>query len=115
MTNEEVVDILDLQAKLMELHGENAFKSRAFSGAAYRLDKLRYDFTGRTQKDIENIEGVGKSISKFIFELIEHGSAKEQDELIAKTPVGVIDMLGVKGLGPKKVASIWKELGIESV
>ncbi len=115
MTNEEVVDSLELQAKLMELHGENSFKSKAFSGAAYRLDKLRYDFNGRTQKDIESIEGIGKSISKFIFELIEHGSAKEQDELIAKTPEGVIDMLGVKGLGPKKVALIWKELGIESV
>ncbi|MBK7310384.1 MAG: PHP domain-containing protein [Sphingobacteriaceae bacterium] len=115
MTNEEVVDILDLQAKLMELHGENSFKSRAFSGAAYRLDKLRYDFTGRTQKDIESIEGIGKSISKFICELLEHGSAKEQDELINKTPPGVIDMMGIKGLGPKKVHAIWKELDIESV
>lgn len=115
MTNEEVVDSLELQAKLMELHGENSFKARAFSGAAYRLDKLRYDFNGRTQKDIESIEGIGKGISKFIVELIEHGSAKEQDELIERTPAGVIEMLGVKGLGPKKVASIWKELGIESV
>lgn len=115
MTNEEVVDILDLQAKLMELHGENSFKSRAFSGAAYRLDKLRYDFTGRTQKDIESIEGIGKSISKFIFELLEYGSAKEQDELIEKTPPGVIDMMSIKGLGPKKVHAIWKELDIESV
>lgn len=115
MTNEEVVDILDLQSKLIDLHGENSFKAKAFASAAYRLDKLRYDFTGRTQKDIESIEGIGKGIAKFIIELIEHGSAKEQDELIAKTPEGVIDMLGVKGLGPKKVAAIWKELGIESI
>jgi DNA polymerase (family X) len=115
MTNEEVVDILELQSKLMDLHGENSFKAKAFASAAYRLDKLRYDFTGKTQQDIESIEGIGKSISKFIFELIQHGSAKEQDELIQRTPVGVIDMLGVKGLGPKKVASIWKELNIESV
>jgi DNA polymerase (family 10) len=115
MTNEEVVDILDLQSKLIDLHGENSFKAKAFASAAYRLDKLRYDFNGRTEKDIESIEGIGKSIAKFIMELLEHGSAKEQDVLIEKTPVGVIDMLGVKGLGPKKVAAIWKELQIESV
>jgi DNA polymerase (family 10) len=115
MTNEEVVDILDLQSKLIDLHGENSFKAKAFASAAYRLDKLRYDFTGRTEKDIESIEGIGKSIAKFIVELLEHGSAKEQDVLIERTPVGVIDMLGVKGLGPKKVAAIWKELQIESV
>jgi DNA polymerase (family 10) len=115
MTNEEVVDILDLQSKLIDLHGENSFKAKAFASAAYRLDKLRYDFAGRTEKDIESIEGIGKSIAKFIMELLEHGSAKEQDVLIEKTPPGVIDMLGVKGLGPKKVAAIWKELNIESV
>ncbi len=115
MTNEEVVDSLDLQSKLIDLHGGNTFKAKAFASAAYRLDKLRYDFTGKTEKDIEAIEGIGKGIGKFITELLEHGSAKEQDEYIAKTPVGVIDMLGVKGLGPKKVAAIWKELNIESV
>lgn len=115
MTNEEVVDSLDLQSKLIDLHGGNTFKAKAFASAAYRLDKLRYDFTGKTEKDIEAIEGIGKGIGKFITELLEHGSAKEQDEYIAKTPVGVIDMLGIKGLGPKKVAAIWKELNIESV
>jgi DNA polymerase (family 10) len=115
MTNEEVVDSLDLQSKLIDLHGGNSFKAKAFASAAYRLDKLRYDFIGKTEKDIEAIEGIGKGIGKFITELLEHGSAKEQDEYIAKTPVGVIDILGVKGLGPKKVAAIWKELHIESV
>src|SRR5574343_208346 len=44
-----------------------------------------------------------------------HGSAKEQDELLERTPSGIIDILHIKGLGPKKVHAIWKDLGIESV
>jgi DNA polymerase (family 10) len=115
MTSDEIIETLELHAKLLELHGENAFKIKAFSNAAYKLNKLRYDFDGRSKEDIDKIEGIGKSISKFIYELIQHGSAQEHDELIEKTPPGVGDMLGIKGLGPKKVNAIWKELGIESV
>ncbi len=115
MTSDEIVETLEMHAKLLELHGGNPFKIKAFAGAAYRLDKLRYDFENKTQEDIDKIEGVGKSISKFIFELIQHGSAKEQDELLEKTPAGVVEILTIKGLGPKKVHAIWKELGCESV
>lgn len=115
MTSDEVVEALELQAKLMELHNENQFKVKAFAAAAYKLDKLRFNFIGKSKEDIDSIEGIGKSISKFIFELVQHGSAQELDELIAKTPEGIIDILNIKGLGPKKVQTIWKDLGIETV
>lgn len=115
MSSDEIIETLELHAKLLELHNENPFKTKAFAAAAYKLNKLRFDFEGKSKEDIDKIEGIGKSISKFISELIEHGSAKEQDELLEKTPLGVVDMLGIKGLGPKKVHAIWKELGIESV
>lgn len=115
MTSDEIIDTLELHAKLLELHGENAFKVKAFLNAAFKLNKLRYEFEGKSQEEIDNIEGIGKSISKFISELIQHGSAKEQDQLLEKTPEGIVEMLGIKGLGPKKVHAIWKELGCESV
>ncbi|MDX2172427.1 MAG: PHP domain-containing protein [Bacteroidota bacterium] len=115
MTNDEITDALDLTAKLMELHGENSFKTKAYTNAAYKLDKLRYDFENKTAKDIEAIEGIGKGIASKILELMTSGTTKELTELFEKTPQGVVQMLGIKGLGPKKVAQLWKELEVESI
>ncbi len=115
MNNDDILDALDITAKLMELHNENPFKSKAYANAAYKLSKLRYDFEGKTREDIESIEGIGKGISTKIFELMSTGTTAEFSEMVGKTPVGVIEMLGIKGLGPKKVRQLWQELSLESV
>ncbi|MBA3664946.1 MAG: DNA polymerase/3'-5' exonuclease PolX [Bacteroidetes bacterium] len=115
MTNDDICDALELSGKLLELHGENPFKIKAYTNSAYKLSKLRYDFEGKTLKDIETIEGIGKSISGKIYELMQNGTTHELQELMEKTPVGVIQMLSVKGLGPKKVGQLWRELQLESV
>jgi DNA polymerase (family 10) len=115
MNNDDICDALELSGKLLELHNGNPFKIKAYAGAAFRLSKLRYNFEGKTLQEIEGIEGVGKSIASKIFELMQTGSTEELKELVEKTPVGVIDMMSVKGLGPKKVALLWHELHIESI
>ncbi|MCW3075676.1 MAG: hypothetical protein JWO32_285, partial [Bacteroidetes bacterium] len=115
MNNDDICEALELSGKLLELHGENPFKIKAYTNSAYKLSKLRYDFEGKSLKDIESIEGIGKSISTKIIELIQTGSTTELQELINKTPVGVVQMLSVKGLGPKKVGQLWRELQIENV
>jgi len=115
MSNEEICDALELSGKLLELHNDNPFKAKAYANTSYKLSKLRYDFEGKSLKDIEGIEGVGKSIAAKIHELMQNGITAELQELINKTPHGVIEMLGVKGLGPKKVGQLWRELQIESV
>lgn len=115
MSNDEVCDALELTGKLMELHGENPFKTKAYANAAYKLGKLRYDFEGKTPSDIEAIEGIGKGISAKIIELLQNGTTKELQALLEKTPPGIIDMMGVKGLGVKKVGQLWQELSIESI
>jgi DNA polymerase (family 10) len=115
MNSDDICDALDLSGKLLELHGENPFKIKAYSNASYKLSKLRYDFAGKTLKDIECIEGIGKGIASKIIELMETGITIELRELLDKTPRGVVEMLGVKGLGPKKVKQLWHELQLESV
>jgi DNA polymerase (family X) len=115
MSNDEVCDAIELTGKLMELHGENPFKTKAYANAAYKLGKLRYDFEGKTPSDIEAIEGIGKGISAKIIELLQNGTTKELQVLLEKTPPGIIDMMGVKGLGVKKVGQLWQELSIESI
>jgi len=115
MNSSDVIDALEITAKLMELHNENPFKTKAYANAAYKLSKMRYDFEGKSKEDIESIEGIGKGISAKIFDLMTSGTTAEFADMIARTPPGVIEMLGIKGLGPKKVRQLWQELEIESV
>ncbi|MDO9001722.1 MAG: PHP domain-containing protein [Bacteroidota bacterium] len=115
MNSDEIIDALEITAKLLELHNENPFKVKAYTVAAYKLSKLRYDFEGKSQEDIEAIEGIGKGISSKINELIKTGSTLELSELLKKTPEGIVKMLGIKGLGPKKIRQLWNELNLESV
>lgn len=115
MTSDDIIDAIELTGKLMDLHNENPFKSRAYANAAFRLSKLRYDFNGKTQQDIESIEGLGKGVAGKITELIATGTTVELSKLLSSTPAGVIDMLSVKGLGPKKVRQLWLDLQVESI
>ncbi len=111
----EIADALDLLAKLLELHDENTFKAKSYSNTAFRLSRTNIDLGGKTKDELEKMEGIGKSAAKKIVEMKETGTIDELEKLLEKTPAGVIEMMSVKGLGPKKVRQLWKELGIESV
>lgn len=115
MNTSDIAEVLDITAKLMELHEENPFKIKALSSAAYKLSKTRIDLDNKSSEEIEKIEGVGKGIAAKITELLNTGTTSEFESLKNKTPIGVIEMMGVKGLGPKKVRQLWKELDVESV
>jgi DNA polymerase (family 10) len=114
METEEIADGLKLTAQLMELHNENPFKVRSLSNAAFKLDKTNISLEGKTLAELEAIEGIGKGIAQKIIEFNEQGTTAELKALLEKTPAGVIEMLGIKGIGPKKVGQLWQELQIES-
>lgn len=116
MTNSEIIDTLELTARLLELHNADGFKIRAYSGAAFNLDKL----TDRQIADLSfgeltAIQGVGKGVAGKIVELVEKGKIKETEELLAATPPGVLEMFRIKGIGPKKIAALWHEAGMETI
>ncbi len=115
MENKPVARKLRLLSQLMELHNENPFKVKSMANAAFKVDKLPYPIASKTTAEIEKIDGVGKSIAAKISELLQTGTITDIEDLLAKTPQGVVEMMGIKGIGPKKVAIIWKDLGIESV
>jgi DNA polymerase (family 10) len=114
MTTEQICDALELTSKLMDLHGENPFKVKALGSAAYRIGKSGVELEGKTLEELEQIEGIGKSIASKINEFNINGTSKELALLMEKTPAGVIEMLGIKGIGPKKVGQLWKQLQVES-
>ncbi|MBU1822932.1 MAG: DNA polymerase/3'-5' exonuclease PolX [Bacteroidetes bacterium] len=116
MTNSEIVETLELTARLLELHEADAFKIRAYGAAAFNLDKLtNQEIAGLPFGDLINIQGVGKGVAGKIIELVEKGAIAETEELLQKTPAGVLEMFKVKGIGPKKIAVLWRELGIETL
>lgn len=99
----------------MELFNENPFRTKAMASASFRIDKLPFPAASATIDQLSTQPGVGKSTAEKVMAILETGSFPELDKLIAKTPVGVLDMLTIKGLGPKKIRTIWGDLGIDSV
>ena len=114
MTNSKIADNLKLMANLLELLEENPFKIKSLLNASFKVDKLDVDLSTLSIKEIEQLEGIGKSIAAKINEFNTTGSAQELNELFLKVPTGVVQMMDIKGIGPKKVATLWKQLGIES-
>jgi DNA polymerase (family X) len=115
LSNKQLSNIIKLNAQLLELHNGNEFKIKTLTNAAFRLGRIEQPLYGLLASELEKIEGIGKSIASKIAEISLTGTCVELQELFAKTPEGVIDIMNIKGIGPKKVALIWKELEVESV
>lgn len=105
---------LKLSIQLMELHDENTFKIRSYQSALIALERGDQDIMTLSESDLAKINGVGKSILEAIRQLKVTDSFALLDELIGKTPEGILEVLQIKGLGPKKVKILWEELGITS-
>jgi DNA polymerase (family 10) len=115
MDNYQIADIFSLLSKLMDIHGENSFKSKTYSSAAFAIEKLTIQLAETPLEKIASIKGIGNSCAQKIEELLNTGELKMLNEIILSTPPGIIEMLNVKGLGPKKINTIWKEMEIETV
>jgi DNA polymerase (family 10) len=114
MENKLIAGQLKLLAQLMELHEQNAFKIRSIANAAFKVDKLPYKLATKSIEEINQIDGIGKSIAAYIKQVLETGFITDLQDLLNSTPEGVVEMLHIKGIGPKKVAIIWNQLGIEN-
>ncbi len=114
MTNKEIAGSFDLLAKVMELHSENPFKIRSYQNAYLNLRKLDKPLGSIPLEELKDIQGIGDAIADKIQSLVNTGSMPTLEKYLAKTPPGVIDMLRIHGLGPKKVAILWKEHGFTS-
>jgi len=115
MDNYQIAENFSLLAKLMDIHGENSFKAKSYAAAAFNIEKLPMQLTDTPHEKIFQIKGIGESTGKKIIEIIETGSLQALQEIVDKTPRGVIEMLNLKGIGPKKISTIWKEMEIESI
>ena len=115
MTNDNIADQFSLLAKLMDIHGENSFKTKSYSSAAFTIEKLPSPLTDTPADQLTSIKGIGATIAHKITEIIETGELPLLREYINKTPAGILEMLRIKGLGPKKIATIWKDMEVGSL
>ena len=115
MDNYEIADAFSLLGKLMDVHGENSFKSKSYSIAAYHIEKIPEPLISIEKDKIAGLKGIGDSSAKKIIELLETGKLKILQEIIERTPLGILEMMNIKGIGPKKISVIWKEMEIESI
>jgi len=118
MDNKQISKILQQIGDILEIRGDDKFRVIAYRNAA--LGVLNYPGDLRsiyknTPDEIEKIPGVGKNIKKYIIELIENGDAKEFIEIRKSIPIGLLEILEVRGIGPKKVKLFYTDLGIDSV
>jgi DNA polymerase (family 10) len=115
MENDQIVDVLELVVKLWDLHGVNEFKSKNLAFAARGLDKFPGLISGLTEAGLLAIPGVGKVVVQLVQEVAATGTCSDLEQIMEQTPPGLLHLLKIKGLGPKKVRSIWQELGITEI
>jgi DNA polymerase (family 10) len=113
--NYAIVDQFSLLSKLMDIHQENSFKSKSYAAAAFNIEKLPVQLSEVAREELAGLKGIGSSTASKIIEILDTGKLHMLEELIAKTPHGILEMMHIKGLGPKKISTIWKEMGIETI
>src|SRR5262249_27936268 len=116
MDKDQLAQILVNIATLLELKGENPFKSRAYLNAARALEGMSEPLDKvLAENRLSEVRGIGESIQKKITELISTGRLEYYEELKSATPPGLVLMLEIPGLGPKKIKAVHDELGLETI
>ncbi len=116
MKKEDVAAILEEIGVLLELKGENPFKTRAYHNAARLVKSLSADLVDLVQSgEIRNIKGIGSALADKITELVTTGRLEYYENLRAEFPDSLLELLRIPGLGPKKIKKLYEELGIQSI
>src|SRR5580658_3181255 len=116
MTKEQIAEILSEIGTLLELKGEVVFKTRAYANAARTLESLSEPLDKLIAENrLGDIKGIGEALQKKITELAATGKLAYYDELKASVAPGLLEMLQIQGLGPKKVKVLHDKLGVDSV
>ncbi|MCS6977685.1 MAG: DNA polymerase/3'-5' exonuclease PolX [Gemmatales bacterium] len=116
MDKSRVAAILDEIGTLLELKGENPFRANAYHNAARAIEQLEGNLEELVaQKRLGEIKGIGESMQEKITTLMTTGRLPYYEELRASLPHGLVEMLRIPGLGPKKVKALYDELGIDSL
>jgi DNA polymerase (family 10) len=116
MDNRGIASLLGQIGVFSELSGENPFKARAFQNVARSIEKHPESVAELcAQGRLREIKGIGKSIEEVIQDAVANGRSQLLEELKAKFPPGITELLSLSGMGPKKVKTVFDMLGIATI
>ena len=116
MKNFEVARQFDLMADLLEIRGENPFRIRAYRRAALNLQSLTEDVEVLArERRLEEIPGIGADLAGKIAEYLQTGRMKDLEAARKGIPTGVVELMGIPGIGPKTARLLYEKQGVTSV
>jgi DNA polymerase (family X) len=116
MKNQDIADIFNEIGDMLDILGEDAFRIISYRRAARQMEALTDDVEDLVRQGrAKSIPGIGAALAEKVEEFITTGKVGYHQELRARFPPGVLDMLRVRGIGPKKVKVLWQELGISNI
>ncbi len=118
MDNQRIAQIFQEIGDILDINGENRFRVLAYQKASQNILNLPRelrDVYNENPKKLEEIPGIGKDLASKIVEMITTGKCTYHQELLKKFDKGLLDILRVRGVGPKKVKLFYSELGIDSI
>ncbi|HEX8904088.1 MAG TPA: helix-hairpin-helix domain-containing protein, partial [Longimicrobiaceae bacterium] len=112
----EVAGVLSEISMLLEVVGGDPFRAKAYATAARRIEATGADLVQLAAEGrLTSLPGVGGGIAEVIRELVETGTSSLYERLAAETPIGLYDLMRIKGLGPKRIRTLYADLGIDSL
>ncbi len=116
MDKRDVARVLEQIAVILEIKGENPFKVRAYENAARAIDALEDDLAILVKEErLTQVRGIGSSIATNVTELVKTGKMKFYESLCEAVPAGWLELMGIPGLGPKRIRNLCELLAIASV
>ena len=116
MENKEISKVFELIGKLLEIKGDNVFKSRAYYNAARTIAVLPISLKqAAADGSVKDIKGIGSALEKKIIEMLNTGKLGYLERLKSEIPEEVIEMLKIPGLGPGKIHKLIDILGIKTI
>ena len=116
MDKKEISAVLDEMGTLLELQGANPFKSRAFHNASRAVEGITGDIAAMAKSgELLKVKGIGTSIAAIIEDLAVRGKSRDYTDLRKAFPDGILQMLRIQGLGPKKVKILYEKLKLKSI
>ncbi|MBI4063269.1 MAG: DNA polymerase/3'-5' exonuclease PolX [Elusimicrobia bacterium] len=114
-TNAEIIRLLSLMGHFLEIKGENPFRVRAYERAAQTLSGLTRNLSEMAPEELGNLPGIGPGMTAHIQEILSHGNLKDLETIKKQIPEGIIKLLDIQGMGPKRAKLLWQTLKIDSI
>jgi DNA polymerase (family 10) len=116
MDKSRIAEILDEMGTLLEMKGDNPFRTRAYHNASQVISSLTDDLPALVKsKTLTSIKGIGAGLAEIITDLIQTGSSKQYEALRSSFPTGIMELLRIQGLGPKRIKVLYEKLDIKSI